>query len=189
MHIPVFLCDSSVLGVWTGHQAAVMLGRHTATRYHAWTLMAVVAVAAMGGVATVGVASEAEVVGEALLVAAAAAGGATLAEASAVVTLVAVASEVVEATVVVTRETGCSSACGCVHSPTEISLRNGACCNSVDNLNCFQCSIRIRATLHPTLSAATTAMPEKRLSALLERTSLLQFMPRPTSWKAMKWNL
>lgn len=136
VHIPVFLCDSSVLGVWTGHQAAVMLDRHTTTRYHAWTLMAVVAVAAMGVVATVGVASEAEVVGEAplVLVAAAAAGGATLAEASAVVTLVAVASEVVEATMVVTRETRCSSACGCVHSPAEISLGKGTCCNSVDNL-------------------------------------------------------
>ena len=75
----------------------------------------------------VGVASEAEVVGEApvVVVAAVAAGVATLAEASAVGTLVAAAaSEVVEATVVVTRETRCSSARGCVHSPAEIYLRN-----------------------------------------------------------------
>ena len=72
------------------------------------------------------VASEAEAVGEApvVVVAAVAAGVATLAEASAVGTLVAAASEVVEATVVVTRETRCSSARGCVHSPAEIYLRN-----------------------------------------------------------------
>ena len=132
--ISPFSYVTSVLGVWTGHQAAVMLDRRT--RYHAWTLMAVAAVVAMGVVATVGVASKAEVVGEAplVVVAVAAAGGATLAEASAVVTLVAVASEVVEATVVVTRETRCSSACSCVHSPAEISLRKGTCCNSTDNL-------------------------------------------------------
>lgn len=81
---------------------------------------------AVAAVAMVGVASEAEVVGEApvVVVAAVAAGVATLAEASAVGTLVAVASEVVEATVVVTRETRCSSARGCVHSPAEIYLRN-----------------------------------------------------------------
>lgn len=81
---------------------------------------------AVAAVAMVGVASEAEVVGEApvVVVAAVAAGVATLAEASAVGTLVAAASEVVEATVVVTRETRCSSARGCVHSPAEIYLRN-----------------------------------------------------------------